>query len=80
LVKFLFLELRIFSAHRVSDVRKLNVFYVVEFYYEIVKPEEVVLIFVSEFLYFSVQDGQQTLKGVVSFYYTYQITPTCFGS
>jgi hypothetical protein len=29
---------------------------------------------------FTVQDNQQMLKGVVSFYYTHQITPTCFGS
>jgi hypothetical protein len=28
----------------------------------------------------TVQDNQQKLKGVVSFYYTHQITPTCFGS
>jgi hypothetical protein len=27
-----------------------------------------------------VQDNQQTLKGVVSFYYTHKIIPTCFGS
>jgi hypothetical protein len=27
-----------------------------------------------------VQSKQQMLKGVVSFYYTHQITPTCFGS
>jgi hypothetical protein len=26
------------------------------------------------------QDNQKMLKGVVSFYYTYQITPKCFGS
>jgi hypothetical protein len=27
-----------------------------------------------------VRDNQQMLKGVVSFYYTHEITPTCFGS
>jgi hypothetical protein len=27
-----------------------------------------------------VQDNQQMFKGVASFYYTHQITPTCFGS
>jgi hypothetical protein len=27
-----------------------------------------------------VQDNQQMLKGVVRFYYTHQITPTCFVS
>jgi hypothetical protein len=31
------------------------------------------------FFYFPVQDNQQMLKGVVSFYYTHKITPTCFG-
>jgi hypothetical protein len=38
------------------------------------------LIVVLGIFVFSVQDNQQMLKGVVSFYYTHQITPTCFGS
>jgi hypothetical protein len=83
LVKFLFLELRIFSAYRVSYVWKLNVFYVAEFYYETVKPLNLKKSWYSYrffLLYFPVPENQQMLKAVVSFYYTHQITPTCFGS
>jgi hypothetical protein len=39
-VKCLYLQLRIFSVHTEICVLKLNMFYVVEFYYEILKPEK----------------------------------------